>query len=135
MQLLILELVDVSISVCLSAAHVIGIVLERNGAMVSSARVLGWHKAVLLSALMVRGGALVVRVVSGQTPVTNLPQGAVIFVVVWGHLIALKTIREWCGGFRLLLLLGRKGADVALGDSIPCCPNLCLRSTHLQGPV
>jgi hypothetical protein len=69
MQLLILELVNVS----LSTAHVIGIVLEGDGAMIPRARVPRWHKTVSLFALVVRGGALVMRVIGGQTPATNLP--------------------------------------------------------------
>jgi hypothetical protein len=87
--------------------HVIEIVLEGDGTMIPRARVPRWHKTVPLFALVVRGGALVVRVISGQTPVTNLPQGAVIFVVVGGLFVTVKAIGEWCGGpFALAFLSG-----------------------------
>jgi hypothetical protein len=114
MQLLILELVNVSISIGLSTAHVIRIVLEGDGAMIPGAGVPRRHKTVLLLALVVRGGALVVRVISGQTPVTNLPQWAVVFVVVWGLLVTVKTVREWSGGFLALTLMSGEVANVAL---------------------
>jgi hypothetical protein len=94
MQLLILELVNVSVSVGLSAAHVIGIVLEGDGAVIPRAGVPGWHKTVPFLALVVRGGALIMRVISSQTPAANLPQWAVIFVVVWGLFITIKAVRE-----------------------------------------
>jgi hypothetical protein len=92
--------------------------LEGDGAVVSRARVPRWHKTVLLSALVVRGGALVVRVISGQTPVTNLPQWAVIFIVVGGLLVAVKAVREWSGRFFALTFLGGKGVDAVLWNSM-----------------
>jgi hypothetical protein len=94
--------------------HVIRIVLEGDGTMVSRARVPRWHKTVLLPALVVGGGALIVRVISGQTPVTNLPQWAVVFVVVGGLLIAVKAVREWSGGSFALTFLGGEGMDAVL---------------------
>jgi hypothetical protein len=116
MQLLILELVNVSVSVGLSAAHVIRVILEGDGAVVPRARVPRWHKTVPLFALVVRGGAFVVGVISGQTPATNFPQWAVVFVVVGGLLIAVKAVREWSGGFLALTLLSGKVANAVLWD-------------------
>jgi hypothetical protein len=82
--------------------------------MIPRARVPRWHKTVLFFALVVRGGALVMRVISGQTPTTNLPQGAIVFVVVGGLLITVKAIREWCGGLGTLTFLGGKVTDAVL---------------------
>ena len=53
-------------------------------------------------ALVVGSGAVVVSVVSGKTPPANLPQGAIVFVVVGGFLIAFEAIREWGRGARAL---------------------------------
>jgi hypothetical protein len=82
--------------------------------MVPGTRVPRRHKTVLLLALVVRGGALVVRVVSSQAPTTDLPQWTVVFVVVGGLFIAVKAIGEWSGGFFALTLLGRKVANAVL---------------------
>src|SRR5947208_13856687 len=114
MQLLILELVNVSIGICLSIAHVIRIILERNRAVVPRVRVPRWYKAVLLLALVMRGGALVVRMFSGQALAADLPQGTVILVVVGELFIAVKAVGEWCGGLGTLTILGRKGTDMVV---------------------
>jgi hypothetical protein len=82
--------------------------------MVPGARVPRWHEAVPLLTLVVRGGALVVRVTSGQTPTTNLPQWAVIFIVVGRLLVTVKAIGEWSGGLFALTFLGRKVANAVL---------------------
>jgi hypothetical protein len=84
--------------------------------MVSRAGVPGRHEAVPLLALVVRGGALVMRVVSGQTPAANLPQRTVVFVVVGGVFVTVKAVREWSGGFLALTLLSGKVADAVLGN-------------------
>jgi hypothetical protein len=88
--------------------------------MVSGTRVPRRHEAVPLLALVVRGGALVVRMTSGQTPATNLPQWAVVFVVVGGLLVTVKAIGKWCGGLGALTFLGGKGADAVLWDRTAC---------------
>ena len=57
--------------------------------MVTGAVVPRRNNAPVFDALMMRGGAIVMRVICGQAPATNLPQGAVTFVVVWGIFVAL----------------------------------------------
>jgi hypothetical protein len=84
--------------------------------MVSGTRVPRWHEAVPLLALVMRGGALVVRVTSGQAPTTNLPQWAVVFVVVGGLFVAMKAIGEWRGGLGTLTFLSGEVADAFLWD-------------------
>jgi hypothetical protein len=52
--------------------------------------------------------------VSSEAPTTDLPQRAVILVVVGQVLIALKAVREGSGRPRLLALLSRKEAEMSL---------------------
>jgi hypothetical protein len=80
MQLLKLVIFNVSIKV--STAHGIGIILVRNWAILAHARMPGGDHAFLHDASMMRGGAVVMCMISSKTPAANLPQGAVIFVVV-----------------------------------------------------
>jgi hypothetical protein len=82
--------------------------------MVPGTGVPGRHETVPLLALVVRGRTLIVRVTNGQTPMTNLPQWAVVFVVVGGILIAVKAVREWSGGFFTLTFLGGEVANAVL---------------------
>jgi hypothetical protein len=119
-----LELVNVSVSVSLSAAHVIGIILERDGAMVPGARVPRRHEAVPLLTLVVRSGALIVRVVSGQTSAANLPQRAVVLVMVGGLFVTVKAVGKWSGGFLALMLLSGKVANAVLWNrmTFPAVP-------------
>ena len=63
--------------------------MERDGAVVAGAVVPRGNDAPVFDTLMMRGGAVVVRMICGQTPATNLPQGAVTFIVVWGLFVAL----------------------------------------------
>jgi hypothetical protein len=65
-------------------------------------------------ASMVRGGTVVMRMVSSEAPTTDLPQRAVVFVVVGQVFIALKAVREGSGRPRPLALLSRKEAEVSL---------------------
>jgi hypothetical protein len=80
MQLLKLIILDVSIQFC--TAHCIEVVLVRDRAILPRARVLRRDHTLMHDILVVRGGALIIHVISGQTPATDLPQGAVIFIVV-----------------------------------------------------
>ena len=57
--------------------------------MVASAVVPRGDDAPVFDALMMRGGAVVVCVICGQTPATNLPQRTVAFVMIWGFFVAL----------------------------------------------
>ena len=57
-------------------------------------------------ALVVRSGAVVVGVIGGKAPATNLPKWAVVFIVVGGLLIAFEAVEEWSGGARALALVG-----------------------------
>jgi hypothetical protein len=80
MQLLKLVIFNVSIEV--RAVHGIGIVLVRNQAILAQTRVPRGDYAFLHNASVVRSGAVVVCVVSSETPATDLPQGAVVLIVV-----------------------------------------------------
>ena len=60
--------------------------------MVAGAVVLRRNDAPVFDALMMRGGAVVMRVICGQTPATNLPQGTVTFIMVWGLFVALQAV-------------------------------------------
>ena len=87
MQLLKLQFQVIKIVVvCGGAAHVIRIFLQRDGAIVSGARMPRGDKATLLSAGLVRGGALIVRMIDGKAPMANLPQRTVVLVMVGGLL-------------------------------------------------
>ena len=79
--------------------------MKRGGAELARARVPRGNDAPGEGALVVGGGAVVMSVVGGEAPVANLPQRAVIFVVVGGLLIALEAIREWGGRARALTLV------------------------------
>ena len=57
--------------------------------MVAGAVVPRGNDAPVFDALMMRGGAVVMRMICGQTPTTNLPQGTVTFIVVWSLFVAL----------------------------------------------
>jgi hypothetical protein len=82
--------------------------------MVSRARVPGGYYTLLYDAPMVRGRAVVICVVSSQTPAANLPQGAVVLIVVGQVLIAFETIRKGSGRSGLLAFLTREVANVLL---------------------
>jgi hypothetical protein len=86
--------------------------------MIPRTRVPRRHKTVLLLALVVRGGAFIVRVVSGQTPAANLPQWAVILVVVGGLLVAVKAIGEWCGRLLTLTFMSGEVANAFLWNGM-----------------
>ena len=65
----------------------------------------GGHNAPSKGTLVVGSGTVVVGVVSGEAPAANLPQRAVIFVVVGGLLVAFETVGEWGGRARALALV------------------------------
>ena len=88
-------------------------------------------KAALLSAGLVGSGALIVCVVDSETPVANLPQGAVILVVVRGLFVAMKTVRVGGRGLLMLALGAREGADVFFAD----CTALQAVSAFSWGPL
>ena len=55
---------------------------------------------------MVGSGTVVVGMVSGETPVANLPKWAVVLVMIRRLLVALETVGEWSRGARVLALVG-----------------------------
>ena len=63
------------------------------------------HDAPGKGTLVVGSGAVVMGVVSGEAPAANLPQRAVVFVVVGGLLIALEAVGEWGRGARAFALV------------------------------
>jgi hypothetical protein len=71
MQLLKLVIFNVSIKLC--AAHGIGIILIRDGAVISCARVLRRYHTFAYDASMVGCRTVIVHVISGKTPAANLP--------------------------------------------------------------
>ena len=80
--------------------------MERSGAELACAWVPRRNDAPGEGALVLRCGAVVMGVVSGKAPTANLPQRAVVFVVVGRLLIALEAIGEWSRGARALALVG-----------------------------
>jgi hypothetical protein len=71
MQLLKLVILDVSIETC--TAHGIGIVLVRNWAVLTQTEMPRGDHTFSHDASVVRSGAVIVHVVSGETPATDLP--------------------------------------------------------------
>ena len=63
--------------------------MERDGAVIAGAVVPRRNDAPVFDTLMMGGGAVVMRVICGQTPATNLPQGTVAFIMIWGVFVAL----------------------------------------------
>ena len=87
-----LQIVKVVV-VCGGTAHVVRVFLEGDGTVVSSAGVPRGDKATLLSAGLVRGRALIVRMVDGKTPAANLPQRTIVLIMVRGLFVAVKAVR------------------------------------------
>jgi hypothetical protein len=71
-----------NVSIKVRTAHSIRIILVRDGAVLSHARMPERDHTFLHDAPMVRSGAVVICVVSGKTSVADLLQGTVVFVVV-----------------------------------------------------
>jgi hypothetical protein len=116
MQLLKLVILDVGIKVC--TVHGIGIVLVRDRAIFSHAGVPRGYHALAHDAPMVRSRAVIMHMVSGKTPVANLPQGTIVLVMVGQVLIAFETAWERGRGPRLLMFLTREEAKSSLWN----CP-------------
>jgi hypothetical protein len=110
----LLELVVFDISIETRAVHGVGIVLVRDWAVLPQTGMPGRNYAFPHDASMVRGGTVVMRMVSSEAPMTDLPQRAVILVVVRRVLIAFKAIREGGGRSRPLVLLSRKEVEAPL---------------------
>jgi hypothetical protein len=92
MQLLKLVVFDIGIKA--HAAHGVGIVLVRDWTVLARAGVPRGDYTFPHDASMIRGGTVVMRMIGSETPSTNLPQRAVILVMVGRILIALKAVRE-----------------------------------------
>ena len=93
------------VSVKLRATHGIGIILEGVGAVLACTGMPRGNDAPGEGTLVVGSGAVIMGVVSGEAPAANLPQGAVVFIMVGGLLIAFETVREWGRGVRTLALV------------------------------
>jgi hypothetical protein len=74
----------------------------------------GGNYAFSHDASMVRGGTVVMRMVSSEAPTANLPQRAVVFVVIGRVLVALKAVREGSRRPRPLALLSREEVEMSL---------------------
>ena len=94
------------VSVKLRAMHGIGIILEGSGAVLACAGMPRGNDASGEGTLVVGSGTVVMGMVSGEAPAANLPQRAVIFVVVGGLLVTLEAVGEWSGGARVFALVG-----------------------------
>ena len=70
----------------------------------------------LLGAGLVGCGALIMCMVNSKAPSANLPQGAVVLVMVRGLLIAMKTVGKVGRGLLTLVLGARERANVTLAD-------------------
>ena len=80
--------------------------MKRGRAVLACAWVPRGHETPGEGALVVGSGAVVMGVVSGETPAANLPKRAIIFVVIGRLLIAFEAVREWGGGARAFALMG-----------------------------
>jgi hypothetical protein len=112
MQLLKLVIFNVSIKV--STAHGIGIILVRDGAILSHIRVPRRYHAFTHDASMVRSGTVIMCMVSGKTPMTDLLQRAVVLIVVGRILITFKAVWEGSERPGPLMLLTREEANSSL---------------------
>ena len=79
--------------------------MKGGGAVLACAWVPGRHDAPGEGALVVRRGAVVMRVISGEAPAANLPQRAVVLIVVGGLFVALEAVGEWGRGAGALALV------------------------------
>ena len=68
--------------------------MKGGGAVLACTWVPRGHDAPGEGALMVSGATVVMGMVSGEAPAADLPQGAVILVVIWGLLIAFEAVGE-----------------------------------------
>ena len=90
----------------------------------------GRDKAALLSAGLVGGGAFIMHVVNGEAPAANLPQRAVVLVMVRGLFIAVKAIRVRGRGLFVFALGARERANTTFAD----CTALHAVLTFSWGP-
>ena len=70
---------------------------------------------------MVGGGAVVVGVVSGETPAANLPEWAVVFIMIGRLFVAFEAVGKWGGDLVawIVVAVGRERhafAAVPLGE-------------------
>ena len=98
--------------------------------MVSGTRVPGRDKTTFLGAGLVRGGALIVRMVNGKTPAANLPQRTIVLIMVRGLFVAVKAVRIRGRGLFVFALGAREGANATFTD----CTALHAISTFSWGP-
>ena len=71
--------------------------MKGGGAVLACAWVPRGHDAPGKGALVVGSGAVVVGVVSGKAPAANLPEWAVVLVMIGRLLVAFEAIGEWGG--------------------------------------
>jgi hypothetical protein len=88
--------------------------LVEDGTIFSYVRVLRGYHTFAYDTPMVRSGAVVMHVVSGETPVTDLPQETVIFVMVGQVLIVFEAVWKRSGRPGLLTFLTRKEVNASL---------------------
>ena len=80
--------------------------MKGGGAVLACTWVPRGHDAPGEGALVVGSGAVVVGVISGETPAANLLEWAVVFVMIGRLLVALEAVGEWGGGARALAFVG-----------------------------
>jgi hypothetical protein len=107
-------LVIFNIGIEVSTVHGIRIILVRNWAILACTRVPRRYHTFVHNASVVRSGAIIMHVVSSETLATDLPQRAVIFVMIGRVLIALEAVWEGSRRPRLLTFLARKEANASL---------------------
>ena len=79
--------------------------MKGGGAVLAGAWVPRGYDALGEGALVVRSGAVVMGVVSGEAPAANLPKWAVVFVMIGRLLVALEAVGEWGGRAGALALV------------------------------
>jgi hypothetical protein len=98
--------------------HGVRVILVRDWAVLTRARVPRRDYAFPHDASIVRGEAVVVHVVSSKAPSTDFPQRAVVLIVVGRVLIAFETIREGSGRPGPFTLLTRKETKVSFRNCL-----------------
>jgi hypothetical protein len=78
-----------------------------------------------------RGRAIVMHMVSGEAPAANLPQGAVVLVVIRRVLIALEAVWERGGRPEPFTFLTREEANASLWN----CPTFEAVATIFVDPL
>jgi hypothetical protein len=114
----LLKLVVFHVGIETRAVHSIRIVLVRDWAILACTRMPGGDYTFPHDTSVMRGRAIVMRVVGGEAPAADLPQRAVILVMIGRVLVAFEAIRERSGRPGPLTFLTREETKASLWDCL-----------------